>query len=322
MSPFHHCQRSEAIQPEEIRWNGLPRRLRLLAMTWLGVGLVGFAAHADTLIEGAKQCTQYFPTEEQSLAIPVHLLAAISTTETGRYHQGLGMAVPWPWTINVEGKGYYYSSKAEAIAATQKFLAQGKRSIDVGCMQVNLKHHPKAFRNLNEAFDPATNVSYAARFLSENFAEMGNWIKAAASYHSRTTSRGNAYLGRVEKNWTNIVNKVRAARGEQQVASAAPAMKAQAALPSVITRRAGHSTGHSIKSTHGVRMIEVNNQQPKIAEAVRNDVLVIRTAQAEQSFNQAPVQATISRGNGSLGVDSAAPQSNVGVRQPNFVFAN
>ena len=256
------------------------------------------AAHAsaDVLIEGAKQCTQYFPTEERNRTIPVHLLAAISTTETGRYHEGLGMAIPWPWTINVEGKGYYFSSKAEAIAATQKFIREGKRSIDVGCMQVNLKHHADAFRNLNEAFDPATNVGYAAKFLRNNYDEMGNWIKAAAAYHSRTASKGNSYLGRVEKNWTNIVNKVRAAQGQQQVASAAPAMKAQAreTLPVVRTARYSGRSYNSITmsdgldGTHGVKMIEVNEP----AQAQRNDVLVIRTAAAE-AIAPEPVQATL-----------------------------
>ena len=59
-------------------------------------------------------------------------------------------------------------------------------------MQVNLKHHPKAFANLNEAFDPATNVSYAAGFLRTNYASLGNWIKATAAYHSRTPSYGPA----------------------------------------------------------------------------------------------------------------------------------
>jgi hypothetical protein len=271
------------------------------------------AAHAanDGLIEGAKQCTQYFPTEERNRAIPVHLLAAISTTETGRFHQGLGMLVPWPWTINVEGKGYYFNSKAEAIAATQKFLGQGKRSIDVGCMQVNLKHHAKAFRNLNEAFDPATNVGYAARFLSTNYAEMGNWIKAAAAYHSRTTSKGNSYLGRVEKNWTSIVNKVRAAKGETQIASAAPAMKAQAQMPEVITKRAG-------RSLNSIRMIEVSN----VGQARRNDVLVIRAPQAPTQIadNDAPVEVTMTP-TSQRGIDTGTPVGNV--RKPtNFVFAN
>lgn len=289
----------------------MKRSLMVLAMV-----CVASAAQAapDRLIDGAKQCTQYFPTEERTRQIPVHLLAAISTTETGRYHEGLGMAIPWPWTINVEGKGYYFNSKAEAIAATQKHLAAGKRSIDVGCMQVNLKHHPKAFRNLNEAFDPAANVGYAARFLSDNYAQMGNWIKAAAAYHSRTTARGNSYLGRVEKNWTNIVNKVRAAKGETQIASVAPAMKAQAAMPEVRTARAG-------SGAKTMRLIEVSDSSP--VQSRRNDVLIIRTAQAQTApSDDAPVQATLNRSFSGSDVDSSAPAANVGRRPTNFVFAN
>lgn len=302
------------------------------------------AAHAsaDGLIEGAKQCTQYFPTEERNQTIPVHLLAAISTTETGRYHEGLGMAIPWPWTINVEGKGYYFGTKAEAIAATQKALQQGKRSIDVGCMQVNLKHHASAFRNLNEAFDPATNVAYAAKFLRNNYDEMGNWIKAAAAYHSRTTSKGNSYLGRVEKNWTNIVNKVRAAQGQQQVASAAPAMKEQARDPMPVVRTARYSgrsyndisMSNGIESAHNVKMIEVNEP----VRAQRNDVLVIRTA-AAQAVETTPVQASLSMTNGgemrndmyvnapalgtaqTMSIDKGRAANNI-ARNKTFVFSN
>lgn len=290
------------------------------ALLVTAVLLASSAAHAagDGLIEGAKQCTQYFPTQERERQIPVHLLAAISTTETGRYHEGLGMAIPWPWTINVEGKGYYFKSKAEAIAATQKALQQGKRSIDVGCMQVNLKHHAKAFRNLNEAFDPATNVAYAAEFLSTNYAEMGNWIKAAAAYHSRTASKGNSYLGRVEKNWTNIVNKVRAAKGETQIASAAPAMKLQADMPAVRTSR-------SIGSTYNVRSIQVGGgEQPVQAQARRNDILVIRTAAAQAYDTSGPVQATLTPASArpTLGVDTGRAEGSVGRRPTNFVFSN
>ena len=45
--------------------------------------------------------------------------------------------------------------------------AQGVRSIDIGCMQVNLMHHPNAFATLDAAFDPLANALYAARFLTE-----------------------------------------------------------------------------------------------------------------------------------------------------------
>jgi len=295
----------------------------LLITAMLAVGFASLASAAglsDPLIEGAKQCTRYFPTEEQNQAIPVHLLAAISTTETGRWHPGLGMALPWPWTINVEGKGYYYSSKAEAIAATQKFLHAGKRSIDVGCMQVNLKHHPKAFSNLNAAFDPATNVAYAASFLKSNYNEMGNWIQAAAAYHSRTSNLGRSYLVRVEKNWTNIVNKVRAARGEGQLVSAAPAMRAAAAAGSSAS---GARVARSSRSMNSIKVVSV--AEP--ASARRSDVLVIR-AQEMGAASTAPAMATASL-NSSLsgtgqgnGIDngSAAPHSSG--RPTNFVFAN
>jgi hypothetical protein len=128
-----------------------------VAIMMLGT-MLGVPAHAtaprDALIDGARQCTQQFPQQERAQRIPLHLLAAISSTESGRWHKGLNMALPWPWTINVEGKGYYFNTKAEAVAKTEELLAAGKRSIDVGCMQVNLRHHPDAFASLNAAFDP------------------------------------------------------------------------------------------------------------------------------------------------------------------------
>jgi soluble lytic murein transglycosylase-like protein len=52
------------------------------------------------------------------------------------------------------------------------------RNIDVGCMQVNLGYHGKAFADLEAAFDPATNVAYAARFLSELFSKRRSWALA------------------------------------------------------------------------------------------------------------------------------------------------
>lgn len=188
---------------------------------------------ADPLLEGARQCTQYFPVEEKKNNIPTHLLAAIATTESGRWHTGLGMNVPWPWTINVEGKGYFFDSKAEAIAQTRSLLAKGHQSIDVGCMQVNLKHHPKAFADLNQAFDPSTNVAYSAKFLRENYATLGDWIKATAAYHSRTPVYGQRYLAAIERSWNNIVGKVTAAR----TGGAEPSKTASVTAPATTTQK-------------------------------------------------------------------------------------
>ena len=174
----------------------------------------------DSLIEGAKLCTQYLPRSERQNAIPSQLLAAIASTESGRYHRELGLNLPWPWTINVEGKGYFFDTKAEAIKAVQNFQSRGIQSIDVGCMQVNLHHHPEAFANLEQAFDPAYNVAYAAQFLKNNFTQEGSWRKAAADYHSHTALYGNPYANMVFGAWSKIINKVADARAGRPVLQA------------------------------------------------------------------------------------------------------
>jgi len=170
------------------------------------------AQEIDKRIEGAKQCTRNLARYERQYGIPMHLLSAISATESGRYHDGLKLALPWPWTINVEGQGHYFDNKQEAIAAVRKFQAQGARSIDIGCMQVNLIHHANAFANLEEAFDPEKNVAYGASFLRSLYQESGSWKKASAHYHSKTPTRGTEYSSRVYDRWTNIINRLRDAK--------------------------------------------------------------------------------------------------------------
>ena len=167
------------------------------------------SAHADRQVQEAKQCTAYIPSMERKYGIPAHLLSAISSMESGKYHKNLKIMLPTPWTINVEGKGYYLNSKAEAIAKVRKYQSQGVKSIDVGCMQVNLKHHSNAFANLEQAFDPKHNVQYAASFLRRLYEEEKSWRKAAAGYHSKTPSKGSKYVARIFRAWENIITRLR-----------------------------------------------------------------------------------------------------------------
>ena len=108
-------------------------------------------------------CRAAIEAAESAHHIPDGFLSAIARVESGRPDAATGLLVPWPWTINAEGTGSLYASKAEAIAAVQALQARGVRSIDVGCLQVNLLQHPDAFASLDQAFDPATNAGFAAR---------------------------------------------------------------------------------------------------------------------------------------------------------------
>lgn len=138
---------------------------------------------------------------EQEYGIPEQLLHAISLMESGRYQREHKQVLAWPWTVMAEGRGRYFETKAEAIAEVKALKAKGVTNIDVGCMQINLKHHPKAFDSLEEAFEPASNVAYAARFLVGLFQSTQNWLKAGSYYHSQTPDRASAYRARLEKVW-------------------------------------------------------------------------------------------------------------------------
>jgi hypothetical protein len=138
---------------------------------------------------------------------------------------------PWSWTADVDGAGSFFDSKAAAIAAVRQAQARGVRSIDVGCMQVNLLQHPDAFPNREAAFDPAANVAYAVRFLQGLHEQTGDWAKAAALYHSATPSIGAEYERKVLAAWPD----------EQRLASASPPSPA----PSPIARAWAASLGGS-----------------------------------------------------------------------------
>lgn len=182
-----------------------------VALTWGLVLAPGKAALAENgrLIEVSALCTQHFGRLERQYGIPKHLMMAIGGTESGRWSNDVRMAVPWPWTINAEGKGQYFETMHEAVAAVKRLQQRGVKSIDVGCMQVNLKHHPNAFASVTQAFDPAYNTSYAAKFLRNNYDDTHSWSEAIAAYHSKGTQRGRDYFGRVKYNWKRVLAAVR-----------------------------------------------------------------------------------------------------------------
>jgi hypothetical protein len=163
---------------------------------------------------------------ERGSTIPPQLLAAIGRVESGRRDSETGTFAPWPWTINAEGQGRFFRTRAEAIAEVRALQARGVRSMDVGCMQINLLHHPNAFPSLEAAFDPLANVTYAAKFLTELQATRNNWTQAAANYHSNTPEFAQAYQRRIQAAWPE---ETRLATAEQRDGALASWSQARAA---------------------------------------------------------------------------------------------
>jgi hypothetical protein len=148
-------------------------------------------------------CLSETQKNEKTFHIKEHLLTTIANVESGRWDKDRQQTLAWPWTVNANGKGMQFKTKAEAVEAVRKLQAKGMKSIDVGCMQINLSYHGGVFKNLEEAFDPARNVAYGAKFLKELYARKGNWTEAAMAYHSSVSEKALRYKQKIELAFEN-----------------------------------------------------------------------------------------------------------------------
>jgi hypothetical protein len=176
------------------------RHLALGAACWLFAPVCYSAPAPGPPPAQADLCRAAIAAAEANTRIPDEFLSAIGRVESGRPVAGAGLT-PWPWTINAAGTGHFYATKAEAVQAARGFLAAGVKSIDVGCLQVNLMYHPEAFFSLAEAFDPTANAAFAAKLLLTLFQQQRSWPRAAAAYHSETPAVGQAYQQKVLAAW-------------------------------------------------------------------------------------------------------------------------
>nr|WP_159465211.1 transglycosylase SLT domain-containing protein [Scandinavium goeteborgense] len=148
----------------------------------------------------AYATTQQVPSGYSEVAmrhgIPPESLYALALAETSLAPKSISAVTrgagavpsaerPWPWTINVAGRGYRYATRLQAWNALQGFLnTHPRKRIDVGIAQVNLGWNGHHFASTWDAFDPYINLSAAAAILRECYdRHPGSWLAAAGCYH-------------------------------------------------------------------------------------------------------------------------------------------
>ncbi|WP_241003911.1 transglycosylase SLT domain-containing protein [Magnetospirillum aberrantis] len=177
-----------------------------LATVVMAVSLLAGGGAAASSIPGLPTqalCAAETAKAERLYGIPSQLLDAISLVESGRYDSESRAVLAWPWTVMAEGEGRYFPNKAAAVAEVKKLKARGVKNIDVGCMQVNLMYHGQAFPSLDDAFEPSSNVGYAARFLRGLYDSTSHWPTAASYYHSQTPHLAATYKSKLMKVWSS-----------------------------------------------------------------------------------------------------------------------
>ncbi len=166
----------------------LPRLLAVLLGVFWGLGAV--ADPADLCDRAAEEAAR-------ATGVPLAVLQAIALAETGR-NRG-GRLRPWPWATNQGGPGSWFETRDAAEAHVRALIDKGRRNIDIGCFQINLRWHGHAFASPEAMFEPAANALYAARFLAGLASELGSWEAAAGAYHSRTPELAERYGARFRR---------------------------------------------------------------------------------------------------------------------------
>ena len=151
-----------------------------------------FYVITSPLLANKYDCIIASKKYENIYKIPDNLLVSVSLTESGRKIKNSEF-ISWPWTINRRGKGKFFDNKNSAVKYVKKYVQNGKKNIDLGCMQVNYMYHPNAFKNFSDAFDPDKNVEWAAKKLNSLHTKFGSWESAVGYYHSYREKKRKKY---------------------------------------------------------------------------------------------------------------------------------
>ncbi len=131
----------------------------------------------------------------REVGVPPRLLYAVALTESALRFSTAAVQ-PWPWSLNVNGKTEYHASRADAYRAIRRHLAAGRRSIDIGLMQVNWRWHRETLQDPWKALDPYHNLRTGARLLRDRYRECGDWLTAAGRYHAPAATRRSQALAK------------------------------------------------------------------------------------------------------------------------------
>ena len=81
----------------------------------------------------ANQCLKAINLLSEHINVPKKLLLQIAKVESGfGPHK-----TPWPWSIHIQGKSYYFRSEKAASLYIKQLLAMGIKNVDVRCHQIN-----------------------------------------------------------------------------------------------------------------------------------------------------------------------------------------
>ena len=140
---------------------------------------ISFLIMLFPLSSNAANIPPFYKIIAEYYEVPEELYYAIALQESNKPH----LHHPWPWTLNVCGKGLYFDSREKASIAL-RLAIEKKCSVDIGLFQIHWQTHHAKFSNPNEALDPIKNMQAGAQILREQYLIVNDWYEATGRYHS------------------------------------------------------------------------------------------------------------------------------------------
>ena len=117
-------------------------------------------------------------------SVPAWVVKKTVTHESKSFYQA--EVQPWPWTLNINGVGYYYLTMTDALIAAVKAHEEGARRLGVGFGQVEWSYHSDRFGgSFANALNPKQNIKVVCEILQDAWRspKVKSWQDAIAYYH-------------------------------------------------------------------------------------------------------------------------------------------
>lgn len=179
-------------------------------------GLIAGVIFLSQLVFGAVEIPRAYRIIADQYNIPAEVFFSIAMQESGKSKSGKHL--PWPWTLNLDEKPFYFSTREDAERALLRALdaakADGKIArVAVGLGQIYMPAHIHHFRSPLQALDPTNNLHYAAQLLATHYLSTvrdrnPNWWVAVGKYHSPYAEKpAKAYRLRVYRRCLKISDR-------------------------------------------------------------------------------------------------------------------
>lgn len=127
--------------------------------------------------------------------IPAGILLAITLTETAMGGR------PQAYAVRVGGQSHYGASEAGALDLARQPDGGLERSANIGCMQLQIASHARAFDPPEKIADPALNMRHGAALLVRAAGRERDWARAIASHRGGDAAGRRLYLCKV---WNHL----------------------------------------------------------------------------------------------------------------------